>query len=68
MDETKKTDLKSYESPETRRTQVELEGNFCSSVVVKNPDQENGRIEGEHSINNDFSGDFSSSEWDSKPQ
>lgn len=67
MDKTKKTDLKSYESPETKRTQVELEGNFCSSVVVKNPNKENGRIE-EHSKNSGFDGDFSGSEWDSKPQ
>lgn len=29
MNETKKTDLKSYEAPETKRTQVELEESVC---------------------------------------
>lgn len=67
MDETKKTDLKFYESPETKKIQVELEGNLCGSATVRNPDTNSGRIE-EHSKNADFSGDFSGSEWDSKPQ
>lgn len=31
MNETKKTDLKSYEAPETKRTQVELEDSLCSA-------------------------------------
>ena len=31
MNETKKTDLKSYEAPETKRTQVELEDRRCSA-------------------------------------
>lgn len=33
MNETKKTDLKSYEAPETKRTQVELEDGICTGVV-----------------------------------
>lgn len=32
MNETKKTDLKSYEAPETKRTQVELEDGLCSAA------------------------------------
>ena len=32
MNETKKTDLKSYEAPETKRTQVELEDSLCSAT------------------------------------
>ena len=31
MNETKKTDLKAYEAPETKRTQVELEDSLCSA-------------------------------------
>ena len=31
MNETKKTDLKSYEAPETKRTQVELEDSLGSA-------------------------------------
>ena len=31
MNETKKTDLKSYEAPETKRTQVELEDSLSSA-------------------------------------
>ena len=36
MNETKKTDLKSYEAPETKRTQVELEESVC--VVASGPE------------------------------
>lgn len=40
MNETKKTDLKSYEAPETKRTQVELEDSLCSA---SQPIKENKR-------------------------
>ena len=58
---------KNYESPSTRYQMVEVESAFCgSSSTVTNPDNANGRIV-EHSINTDFGGDFSGSEWDPDP-
>ena len=58
---------KNYESPSTRYQMVEVESAFCgSSSEVTNPDKGNGRI-GEHSINTEFGGDFSESEWDTDP-
>ena len=46
---------------------VEVESAFCgSSSTVTNPDNKNGRID-EHSINTDFGGDFSESEWTTDP-
>lgn len=48
------TQKRKYESPRTVLTQVELERGFMAgSSVVRNPDQDNGRIE-EHQVNNDF--------------
>lgn len=66
MDELKKTDLKSYEAPETKKTQVELEEGICTagSATVNNPDADaNGRIQ-THDVNTDFDYTFSDSEWD----
>lgn len=42
-----------------------MEGNFCGSADVENPNTENGRID-EHEVNTGFttSGDFSTGEWD----
>ena len=58
---------KNYESPSTRYQMVEVESAFCgASSEVANPDNANGRIV-EHSINNDFGGDFSESKWDTDP-
>ena len=62
---------KNYESPSTRYQMVEVESAFCgASSNVTNPDNANGRIV-EHSINNDFGGDFSESVpgsgWDIDP-
>ena len=46
---------------------VEVESAFCgASSNVTNPDKESGRID-EHSINTDFGGDFSGSEWTTDP-
>jgi hypothetical protein len=54
-----------YESPWMERTLVELEDGFCAaSADVKNPNQDNGRINA-HKVNTDFSvSDGFSSSWD----
>ena len=52
-----------YEAPVTELFRVELEGNFCASAEVKNPDNANGRIDA-HEVNTDFSADFSAGGWD----
>ena len=55
--------LKSYEAPLTRRTQVALESGICAgSADVQNPDNNNGRID-DHVVNDDFSADFSDTNW-----
>ena len=54
MNETKKTDLKSYEAPETKRTQVELEDSLCSaSQPIK--EKQTAEVEGDKwvSVEND---------------
>ncbi len=54
----------SYESPQTRKTMVNLESGICaSSTVIQNPDTNNGRIE-EHEKNTDFDMGFGGQEWD----
>ena len=53
-----------YEAPVTELFRVELEGNFCASAEVKNPNEDYGRIE-EHVVNAGFGGDgFTNSGWD----
>lgn len=57
MNETKKTDLKSYEAPETKRTQVELEESVCvvasgETATVKT-EKANIEVENYTSIDND---------------
>ena len=53
-----------YEAPVTELFRVELEGNFCASADVANPEDETvGRID-EHEVNTGFSADFSSDSWD----
>ena len=44
-----------YEAPVTERFQVELEGVFCASADVQNPNENNGRID-VHEINTGFGG------------
>ena len=57
---------KNYLSPSTFRSRIEVESAFCgASSNVTNPDNTSGRID-EHSINDGFGGDFSSS-WDTDP-
>ena len=51
-----------YEAPVTELFRVELEGNFCASAEVENPNEEQGRID-EHGVNTDFSVDFSDEIW-----
>ena len=58
---------KNYLSPSTFRSRIEAESAFCgASSNVTNPDNANGRIE-EQSVNIEFGGDFSGSEWDTNP-
>ena len=54
-----------YEAPVTELFRVELEGNFCASAEVKNPNEDYGRID-EHQVYTDFTtaGDFSKGSWD----
>lgn len=62
-----KKEMKEYESPYTKRTQVELEDGVCTaSANIQNPNTDSGRID-EHKTNTDFKGDFSDSPWDSNP-
>ena len=56
-----------YEAPVTDLFRVELEGNFCASADVDNPNNDYGRIE-EHEINTEFSANFGDVEWTSKPE
>ena len=58
---------KNYLSPSTFRSRIEVESAFCgASSNVTNPDNAHGRIE-EQSVNIEFGGDFSGSEWDTNP-
>ena len=52
-----------YEAPVTDLFRVELEGNFCASADVENPnDQTNGQIE-EHQVETNFNYTFDASDW-----
>lgn len=54
MNETKKTDLKSYEAPETKRTQVELEDSLCSaSQPIKTKQKPEVEVDKWVSVDND---------------
>ena len=56
--------LKPYESPSTKKTQVELEGNLCGSIdaTAKSP----GVTTTAQDVNTDFNSanDFSNGSWD----
>lgn len=56
-----------YESPQTKKTTVNLESGICaSSADVQNPnDANNGQIQ-EHEVNTGFNYDFNDQGWDSK--
>lgn len=61
----KKEQKEKYESPLTRKTQVNLESGFMSSSIdPQNPnDAGTGQIE-EHQVNTDFDFDFADQTWD----
>lgn len=61
----KKEKKEKYESPQTRKTQVNLESGFmASSIDPENPnDAATGQIE-EHQVNTDFDFDFADQTWD----
>lgn len=57
-----------YESPFTKKTQVNLESGFMNgSVNPENPNADNGRIE-EHKVNDDFGFTFGHNDWDNVSQ
>ena len=50
-----------YEAPVTERFQVELEGSFCGSADIENPNNPNtGRID-EQKVNDNFTAVFEAS-------
>lgn len=56
---------KIYTTPRTKLFSVELEGTFAGSAEVQNPDNTNGRIDGQD-VNadfGDFDNTFGNSEW-----
>lgn len=53
-----------YESPQTTETIVSLESGICAaSADIKNPNENNGRIE-EHQVNTNFDYGFPDQGWD----
>lgn len=54
---------KKYEAPLTERTRVEVEGTFCSSAGIQNPNTDTGRIDA-HEVNQDFGYSFDNNGWD----
>lgn len=59
-----KKNKEKYESPLTKKTTVSLENGICAaSADVKNPNEDNGRIE-EHQVNTDFGFNFDEQQWD----
>lgn len=60
----KNKEKEKYESPLTKKTTVSLENGICAaSADVKNPNENNGRIE-EHQVNTDFGFNFYEQQWD----
>lgn len=60
----KNKEKEKYESPLTKKTTVSLENGICAaSADVKNPNENNGRIE-EHQVNTDFGFKFDEQQWD----
>ena len=53
-----------YEAPITERFQVELEGSFCGSADVENPNNTTtGKIE-QQEVNTAFTATFDAGSWD----
>ncbi len=64
MDKNESKGLKPYESPSTKKTQVELEEGVCAgSATITNPNETNGKIQ-QHEVNTDFDYTFTDSGWD----
>lgn len=62
----KNKEKEKYEFPLTKKTTVSLENGICAaSADVKNPNEDNGRIE-EHQVNTGFDYDFNNQGWDPK--
>lgn len=62
----KNKEKEKYESPLTKKTTVSLENGICAaSADVKNPNEDNGKIE-EHQVNTGFDYDFNNQGWDPK--
>lgn len=62
----KNKEKEKYESPLTKKTTVSLENGICAaSADVKNPNENNGKIE-EHQVNTGFDYDFNNQGWDPK--
>lgn len=60
----KDTEKEKYESPLTKKTQVNLENGFMTgSANINNPDNDNGRIDA-HEVNQDFNFRFDDQDWD----
>lgn len=59
-----KREMKEYESPSTKRTQVELEDGVCTaSANIQNPNEkDSGKIES-HEVNSDFGYEFEDKGW-----
>lgn len=59
---------KDYESPVTKKVQVEMEGFICGSADITNPDKDYGKIQ-EQKTNEDFNiehgndGEWEQSAW-----
>lgn len=60
----KRKELKNYESPVTRRTQVMLESGICAASAQIEYYKTGVGIT-EHKVNTDFEADFTDSGWDS---
>lgn len=66
MERKNKNKIKAYDKPRCKYEKVIMEGSFCTvgSVEVKNPNEDNGRINS-HIVNADFTGgDFSGTSWE----
>lgn len=64
MDENENKGLKTYESPPTKKTQVELEGNLCGST--NHTAQSPGTTTTAQEVNQSFgtANDFTNDSWD----
>ena len=52
-----------YEAPVTELFRVELEGNFCGSADVENPNTSTGKIE-QQEVNTEFTAEFEVGSWE----